>query len=408
MSQVVSSRSHWWPERPEGVSLAVGVIALILCVIGAFFTPVQFFQAYLASYHFFLGLGLGCLVVLMMLHLTWGGWAYVIRRILEAGTRTLPLMVLLFLPIAFGLRFLFPWSQATVSAAGATTTFKGFYLNVPFFLVRAAIYFALWLGLAYYLDRWSRCQDRDGDPRLLLWFSRLGGLGLVAYGIAIHFASIDWLMSLHREFRSTIFGPLLAARHMVSGTALVALSLAWLARRPPLDEVVSESVLHDVGNLLLTFLIVWAYLFYFQYMLIWIADLPYEVAWFLPRINGVWGWIALGLVLFGFVVPFLLLLSRDLKRDPVGLAWIGGLVLFTQLVFSYYEVSPLFPGTSFADHWMNFVMPIGIGGIWLACFLWQLPQRPPLPANDPNRALALEHRHRDAELAARMEGMAHD
>jgi hypothetical protein len=394
-------------ERLQWRALGVGVVALLVCAIGAPFSPAQFFRAYLAAHQFVLGIALGCLAILMLYHLTGGAWGFLIRRVLEAGTRTLPLLAVLFLPVAAGMPILYPWARPELVEADPDLQHKQIYLNAPFFWGRAALYFFLWIVIAVFLNRLSRRQDETGDARLSDWLGRLSAPGLVVYGVSITFASVDWVMSLQPAFRSTIFGPVFASGQLLSGLACALLVLAWLVARPPLADLVSPDALNDLGNLLLTFLIIWAYLVFFQFMLIWIANLPYEVRWYLPRSSVGWQWVAWALFLFHFAVPFFLLLMRDIKRNPTALAAVAGLVLFMQLVFMDYQVLPAFPDTYLAEHWMDFLTPFGVGGIWLAYFLWQLKRSPLLPRHDLNQASAI-HLHRlDLEEAAREEEVHH-
>jgi hypothetical protein len=388
-------------------ALGVGVVALVICGAGAFFSPTQFFRAYLAAYLFYLGIGLGCFAVLAIYHLTGGAWGFLIRRVLEAGMRTLPLLAVMFMPIACGLGYLYPWARPAEVHADPGLQHKEVYLNEPFFWARAVLFFVLWIAVAYLLNAWSRRQDRTGDPALLPRLARLAGIGLVIYGISIHFASIDWLMSLQPAFRSTVFGPIMASGQLLSGMAFALIVLAWLVERPPVADQASVEALNDLGNLLFTFLIIWAYVVFFQFMLIWMANLQYDVRWYLPRIEGGWQWVAWALFLLHFVIPFFLLLLRDVKRDPRALAQVAGLLLFMQLVFMDYQILPDFPDTTLADHWMDFLAPPGLGGIWLAYFLWQLPRSPMLPAHDPNRAAAAHLHEHDLEEAAREERISH-
>jgi hypothetical protein len=394
------TRLQWW-------ALGAGVVALGVCAAGAVFSPAQFFRAYLAAYLFYLGLGLGSLAILAIYHLTGGAWGFLIRRILEAGIRTLPLLAVLFVPIACGLGYLYEWAQPEKVAADPSLRHKQVYLNEPFFWARAALFFVLWMAVAYLLDSWSRRQDRTDDPALLPRFGRLAGIGLVIYGVSIHFASVDWVMSLQPAFRSTIFGPLMASSHLLSAMAFTLLLLAWLVERPPLAEQASVEALNDLGNLLFTFLIVWAYLVFFQFMLIWMANLPYDIIWYLPRIQGGWRWVAWALLVFNFIIPFFSLLLRDVKRDPRALARVAGLVLFMQLVHTDYLVLPAFADTTLADHWMDFLAPVGLGGIWLAYFIWQVQRRPVLPAHDPNQEAATHYHQLDLAEAAREERIRH-
>jgi hypothetical protein len=390
-------------ERVPLWSLVIGVAALLPCLIGAFSAPDQFFRSYLSAYLFILGIGLGCLVLLMIFHVTGGAWGFVIRRFLEAGVRTLPLLALLIIPVGIGLTYLFRWARPEEVAADANLQWKQPYLNVPFWWVRAILYFELWTGLGYLLTDWARRQEETGDSRFAFWLEKLSAPGLVIYGVCIHFACVDWIMSLQTTFRSSIFGPLTASGQLLSALAFILILLPMLVDRPPLREVLSPDVLGDLGNLLLTLLIIWAYMCFFQFMLVWIAGLPYEISWYMDRERGGWQWVAAALLLFHFAIPFFALLIRSLKRNPVTLARVAGLVLFMHLVFVDFQVLPVFRSTSLAQHWMDFLMPIGMGGIWLAFFLWQLKQRPLVATHDENRAHALhlqaQERERTEETA---------
>jgi hypothetical protein len=212
-------------------------------------------------------------------------------------------------------------------------------------------------------------------------------------------------MSLEPAFRSTIVGPLMGGCHILSAMALAVIVLAWLAPRSPLEEHLSPDALNDVGNLTLAFLCVWAYLCYFQFMLIWIADLPHEAVWVLRRQSGGWLYVSWALIGLGFVVPFLLLLSRDVKRSLRALAAVAVLLLAAQLVFAYREVTPGFEDDSVG--WIGLLMPLALCGLWLACFAWQLRRMPLVPAHDPARASALHLRQIDAEEERRLEEISH-
>jgi hypothetical protein len=316
------------------------------------------------------------------------------------------LLAVLFTPVACGFGYLYLWARPEEVAASEGLRHKQIYLNPPFAWARAGLFFVLWMLLAYFLNAWSRRQDETGDPRWGVRLSRLSGPGLIVYGLTITFASVDWVMSLQPSFRSTIFGPLFASGQIVSAQAFALLVLAWLVQRPPLANLFSLEAFNDLGNLLLTFLIIWAYLAYFQFMLIWIANLPYDISWYLPRSQGGWQWVAWALFLFHFTIPFFLLLMRDVKQNPRNLAEVAGLVLFMQLVYGYYQIMPAFPGTHLAEHWMDFLTPFAVGGLWLGYFLWQLKRYPGLPQHDVNRESALHLHGLDLEEAAR-EQVAH-
>lgn len=391
-------------DRARRRALVVGAVALAPCVVGAFFGPAlaaQFFRAYLTSYLFYLGIALGGMAVLFIYLLTGGAWGYLIRRAVEAQVRTLPLLAVLFLPIAFALRPLYLWARDEVVAGSEGLQHKALYLNATFFWVRAVIYFGLWVALAYLVTTWSRRQDETGQPRWGGLMSALAGPGLVIYGITITFASVDWVMSLQPTFRSTIFGPVFASGQLLSGQAFALVVLGWLALRGGLGRALAADALNDLGNLLFTYLVIWCYLVFFQFMLIWIANLRYDVIWYVMRARDGWQWVAWALFVLHFAVPFFCLMLRDVKRDPASLAWVSGLLLVMQLVYMYYQVMPAFGDTTLAEHWMDFLMPWGLGGLWLAGFLWDFARHPVLPVHDANRAAALHLHELDAEEAAR-------
>ena len=321
--------------------------------------------------------------------------------------KTLPLMALLFVPIGFGLRYIYRWAILPPLAANAHHTLQERYLQPDMFCWRAAGYFLVWLVLAFLLSRWSRKQDESNDARIAWKCYKLSGIGSLAFGIILHFAAVDWMMSLQTKFTSTIFGPLVFCGQLLSAYAACVVVFCLLAKRPDYERTVSTKAINDLGSLLFTFLILWAYMVWFEFMLVWIADLPHGTIWYLPRLEDGWNWLAIALVLFHFVIPFFLLLLRGVKRNPLLLGSVALLILVTQLIFVYLQIMPAFPATRPLDHWMDVLAPFGIGGIWLACFLWMLMQRPLLPRYDLNYGQAILLRKLDEEESARSETMAH-
>ncbi|MGH8005732.1 MAG: hypothetical protein ACREQ3_01840 [Candidatus Binatia bacterium] len=372
-------------------SFLVGVVGLVLCAIGAVFSPAQFFHSYLLAYVFWTSLALGCLAVVMIHSLSGGAWGVVIRRVLESATRTLPLLALLFVPLIFGLPHLYVWARPEVVAGDVLLQHKEAYLNVPFFLLRTVCYFAAWIGVAYFLNKWSLEQDRGADPHLERRVRLLSGPGLALYGLAVTFASIDWVMSLEPHWYSTIYGAMLMVGQGLTAFAFAIVMAAVLADRPPLSQVISPAHFHDLGKLLLAFVMLWAYFAFSQYLIIWSGNLAEEVPWYLHRLQGGWQWVGLLLILFHFVLPFFLLLSRDLKRHVRLLAVVAGAILFLRFVDLFWLIVPAFHPTGLRIHWMDIVAPIGVGGIWLAVFVWQLGARPLLPLHDPSLQETIEY-----------------
>ncbi|MFY9585030.1 MAG: hypothetical protein WAR21_11140 [Candidatus Acidiferrales bacterium] len=372
--------------RMQRRALGVGVAALALCVAGAIASPAQFFRSYLFGYLFWTGVALGCLAIVMLQHLSGGAWGMVIRRMLESGSRTLPLMALLFVPLIPGIRQLYGWARSDNAIS-----YQAAYLNVPFFLFRALLYFLVWLSIAYFLNRWSREQDRTGDLRLARRLQLLSGPGLVLYGLTATFAAIDWVMSLEPHWYSSIFGILIIGGQALSAMAFIIAVAVLLAQHEPLSGVLLPSHFNDLGKLLLTFVMLWAYFAFSQLLIIWSGNLPEEIPWYLHRLHSGWRWVGVLLILFHFALPFVLLLSRDLKRNARALALLAVGVIFMRLVDLFWLTAPEFWPGSFHLHWMDIAAPVGIGGVWLAVFAWQLRGWPLLPIGDRYLEKALEH-----------------
>jgi len=192
-------------DRFQRWVLIIAGLGVAVSAIGGFLNPAQFFHSYLYAFLFWLGITLGSVAVLMLHHLVGGLWGFVIQRVLETAARLLPLMALLFIPILIGLPDLYEWTHGEAGEVAALKH-KSAYLNVPFFVVRAVVYFAVWTLLAYLLTRWSRRVDETGEPGLVARMEHLSGPGLVIYGVTMTFAAVDWVMSLEPEWYSTIFG----------------------------------------------------------------------------------------------------------------------------------------------------------------------------------------------------------
>jgi hypothetical protein len=373
--------------RMQRPALQVGLVALGIGAIGGFLSPAQFFRAYLTAYLFWSGIALGSMGILMLQHITGGGWGWIIRRILESATRTLPLLVVLFLPLVLGISRLYEWADPHHVAADPILQHKHAYLNVPFFLVRAAIYFAAWLLVARFLNRWSAEQDASGDPALAQRLEYLSRGGLLVYSLTMTFASVDWVMSLEPHWFSTIYGILFVGGQVLSAFAFVIPVLALLSDRPPFSELISPEKFHDLGKLLLAFVMLWAYFAFSQFLIIWSGNLPEETPWYMNRLRGGWEWIGLAEILFHFALPFVVLLSRDLKRNGRMLAAVALLVVAMRFVDLVWLISPAFSPRAFSLHWLDPLILIGVGGVWLATFVGQLSTRPLVPLRDPEMPL---------------------
>jgi hypothetical protein len=243
-------------------------------------------------------------------------------------------------------------------------------------------YFTVWLALAYFLNKWSAEQDLAPSPSLKTRLRNLSGPGLVLWGLTITFASVDWVMSLEPHWFSTIYGAIFMVGQALATLAFVIIALMVLADREPFRDFLKPSHFHDLGNLMFAFVMLWAYVVFSQFLIIWAGNLPEETPWYVRRLNGGWGWIALSLVVFQFALPFLLLLVRENKRRIGVLASIAGIILAMRLLDLYWVVTPAFYQNRIHIHWMDVAAPVAIGGIWIAAFVWQLKKRPLLPSHE--------------------------
>jgi hypothetical protein len=378
--------------RIERQAWIVGLCGMAACALGALLNLDQFFQSYLVAFCFCLGIALGSLAILLLQYLTGGGWGLVLRRPLEAGTRTLPLLALLFVPVLLGTGSLYIWSHPSQVEGDAALEWKRTYLNVPFFAGRAVFYFAAWLAFAYLLNRRSRKEDQTQPLGSEHAFRNLCGVGLGVYGLTMTFAAIDWGMSLEPHWYSSMYGALFAFSQVLSAFSGMTAAIILLAAGAGLDGHLHPQRLRDLGNLLMAFVMVWAYLAFSQYLLIWSGNLREEIPWYIHRMEGGWQYVALLLLLFSFVVPFLLLLNGDLKTNPKLLVRVALLVLAMRFVELIYLVKPAFSPAHFQLHWLDLATLVGVGGIWLAFFTRQVRSMPILPLHDP-RLLEVNNHH---------------
>ena len=350
----------------------------------------RFYQAYLVAYTFWTGIALGSLALLMVQHLTGGAWGLVMRRPLEAAVRTLPYMAVLFLPIVAGMHSIYEWSTPEALNDPAIQV-KAAYLNTPFFLIRQVIYFALWSGIGTLLTNWSTEHDRTGDPALLSKMTRLSGAGLLIYGLTVTFAMVDWTMSVNPHWFSTIWGMLYVGGQALSAMAFGIVVMVMLSESAPLNKVITAHHLHDLGKFLFAFLMLWAYLSFSQFLIIWSANLPEEIPHYLTRWDHGWQWVSVFIIVGHFILPYSLLLSRDLKRDSGRLRLVATWIICARVVDYYWHVAPEFQREGLRISLLDVALPLALGGIFITLFLSQLRGRALLPVNDPGLEKALTH-----------------
>jgi hypothetical protein len=381
-------------------SLVVGVTFSAIAVVGIFVFPNgrdQFYRAYLLGFMAWLGVALGSMAILMIRHLTGGGWGMVIRRILGAAMRTLPLLALLFVPIVLGMKRLYIWAQPLDQIQDKhlrehLEDITKTYLTTNGFWIRAIFYFAVWNLLSFLLTKWSKETDRPGAPDNTPRFKAVSGPGLILYGFTISFAAIDWVMSLDPSWVSTIFGLVILIGEVLSAMCFAVVVERILVNYKPMSEMLKPDFVHDHGKWMLAFTMVWAYFNFSQWLIIWAGNLPSEITFYLARLNGGWGYIGLILVLFHFAIPFVILLSRPFKRDIRKLVWLAVWLMLMRYVDLFWIIEPNFSKT-LSLTWADVVVPIAIGGFWLAYFFHNLNALPLLPVYDPSANEVLEPMH---------------
>jgi len=376
-------------------SLIVGVIFAVIAVGLAAIRPGEFYRAYLAGFMCWLGIALGSMAILMIRHLTGGGWGTVIRRILGAAMRTLPLLAVLFIPLIFGMRRLYIWAQPLGNIENKhlrehLEQLTQSYLTVNGFIVRAVFYFAIWNLLSFLLSMWSKQSDSANSPDNSEKFKAVSGPGLILYGFTISFAAIDWVMSLDPSWISTIFGLIVLIGEVLSAMCFAVVVERILVDYKPMSEMLKPDFVHDHGKWMLAFTMVWAYFNFSQWLIIWAGNLPSEITFYLKRLSGGWGSIGLTLVLFHFVIPFAMLLSRPFKRNIRKLVWVAVLLLVMGYVDLFWIIEPNFSPV-LAVTLADIVVPIAIGGIWLWYFFRNLAALPLLPAYDVDAHEVLEY-----------------
>jgi hypothetical protein len=381
-------------EKVQRAALMVGALGLVVCAAGFFVAREQFFQSWLLGWVFWLGLALGSFAILLLHHIFGAGWGFVVQRGLEAATRTFPLMAVLFLPllvnVASGEHSIWSWARPEAAENPLLKHKLKDFLNAPFFSIRTASYFLIWIVLAWLFSKWSAQLDETGDARVAERMRLTAFAGLMLYGLTATFAAVDWLMSLEPEWFSTMFGLLFMVGQILATFAFMILLTKRLVQHKPLEEVARAPHFHDLGNLTLAFTMIWAYLSFSQFLIIWSGNQPETITWYKHRSGGGWQYVALALFLLNFALPFALLLSRFTKRRIHVLARVAVIVLAMRLVDLFWVVAPNFHH-EFHVHWLDVAAPAGIGGVWLWFFLRELKSRPVLPLRDPRLEGAFEH-----------------
>jgi hypothetical protein len=364
------------------IAVVAGLAGVAGSVLGYWLSPVAFFRSYLIVFLFWLGFALGPIGILGLQYVTGGRWGVVIRRPLEAAAATLPLMAVLFVPLALGLHEIYEWTNQDIVAHDIVLQRKAGYLNERFFMVRAVVYFGVWITLSNLLCNLSLRQDVEPGAEIERKLQLVGRATLVAYGLTMTFAAVDWAMSVDAHWFSHIYGLRIIGGQILTAFAFVVAIAVILERRGPLGTFIAPNRFHDLGNLMLAFVMLWAYFELSQFLIIWSADLPEETSFYIRRLSAGWGIYGSLLVVFHFAVPFVVLLSRPVKRSPGRLAAVALFLLLMRAADVYWQIAPSFRDASLLPHWVLVALLVGMGGIWLAAYVRQLAAHPLLPVTD--------------------------
>jgi hypothetical protein len=379
---------HPW-NRVPAVAVVIALVGAASCAMLGAGNPKQFLFSWLVSFLFFLSLALGGLFFVLIQYAAQGGWGIVLRRIGETIFSTIPVMAALFVPLALGVRDLYSWAAPGAAEHDALLQWKAPFLNVPFFLLRAALYFAIWSVIALVYYRGSRGQDLTGDLGVSARLRRLAGPAIIVLALTQTFASIDWIMSLTPHWYSTIFGVYFFAGSFVGFIALLSVVTVAMRSAGLLETVISAEHLHDVGKFLFAFTAFWAYIAFSQYLLMWYANLPEETIWYKARLEGSWRTVSLVLMAGHFAAPFLYLMGRDVKRKGWTLALGGAWLLLMHYVDLYWQVMPTLHPGGIRPSVLDIAALLTIGGCFVAAAAWLLGRQALVPIRDPRLAESL-------------------
>ena len=373
-------------NRVQLIAFIVGLVGIVAGAIGAFADTTSFMQAYLFAFLFWIGLSLGGFPLLLTQHIAGGSWGATIRRPLEAAMMVLPIMALLFIPIVLGMNHLYPWMHAEYVASHPTVAAKTSYLNQTWFIIRAIIYFALWILSAWFFVKTGTQQDSDkkNAKKLQLRMGKASVPWFVVFFVTMTLAAVDWSMSLTPVWYSGIYGTIFITIQTISTLSLAILSLIYIAKTESVvDKLLTTKRLQDLGNFLMAYIIFWAYVNFAQLIIIWSNNITETNTWYVARFVEPWKSVSLFLLFFGFFATLAILISRWVKRKRGALAIVSIWAFFVQLLYTFYVIIPAFERSGFVFKWLDLALFAGIGGIWLASYIFQLKSRPIVPINDP-------------------------
>jgi hypothetical protein len=383
---------HSWNRIPA-IGAGVALLGIVGCVILGLGNPKQFFFSWLVAFLFCMSLALGALFFVLIQYAAQGGWGIVLRRIGETTFATIPVMALLFVPVLFGLHDLYEWTHHEVVEQDLLLHWKEPYLNQPFFLIRAFLFFGLWSFMAIVYYRGSRGQDSTGDPAVSARLRKFAGPGIIVLALTQTFASIDWIMSLTPHWYSTMFGVYFFAGSFIGFIALLSVVAVGMRSAKLLDAVITAEHMQDIGKLLFAFTVFWSYIAFSQFFLIWYANIPEETIWYKARLEGSWSTVSVLLMAGHFAAPFFYLMGRAVKRRNATLALGGVWLLVMHFVDLHWQVMPVLHPEGFSPHLLDVTAVLAVGGSFVAAGSWLMRRSALVPLRDPRlpESLAFEN-----------------
>lgn len=375
-------------EFPSGIATSktlygVGIAGLIASGVGYFLNHEQFFFSYLTSYTFFTSFALAALFLVMIHHITRSSWGTVIRRIPEAFSSYLWIWAIFFIPVLLGMGTLYSWTDPSYVAGDPIMEGKVPYLNEPFFIIRQILYFGVWGWLGYRLHKVSVEMDRTRDWGLTTLMRKISAPGILIFALTIAFASFDWLMSLDAHWFSTMFGVYFFAMSFQALFPLLILLVFWMHKRGILQNTIKQVHIYDLGAWFFAFTVFYAYIAFSQFLLIYYANIPEATLWYYHRLEGSWAFISYSLIVGRFILPFIVLLNRDSKRNSRMLVVTSVLVLVMHFIELYWIAMPIMDHHGISISWMDVTTILGLGGIFFGLFFQQFRKHSMIPINDP-------------------------
>ncbi len=367
----------------ERLAFIIGGISIALSAVAFWVDPGQFYFSWLVAFVFWTSIALGGLFFTLIHHLTGATWSVVVRRFFEVLMTNMPFLLLMAIPVFLGMHELYHWSHADAVSHDHLLQHKAAFLNVPFFIIRTLIYFAVWIVLTTLLYRISLKQDDGASSLIIKKLNKVSAPGVILFAFTTAFAAFDWLMSLDPHWYSTIFGVYYFAGSVMAVMAVLILIVMYFRKNGILTDVITPEHDHDFGKLLFTYMVFWAYMAFSQYFLIWYANIPEETVWFIHRWEGSWKLASQLLVLGHFVVPFLILMIRASKRSNLILSFMAIWLLFMHWLDMYWLAVPTLHPHGMQLSWIDLATMLGIGGLYMGLFFYRLRKHAILPIGDP-------------------------